>query len=117
MTVAEGPLQASLTLPGQPSMVGTVRVFVQRVVGDLASPGSLDDLRLAVGEACAWTRGARLHVALEITEQRCQVTCRGVLPPRDDGDDAMRARLLEALAPDARWLDGDEVRFSVPLSA
>lgn len=117
MTGAKGPLHASLTLPAQASMVGTVRVFVERVVGGLASPGSLDDLRLAVGEACASMRGPRLHVALEVTEQRCQVTCRGVLPPGHDDDDAMRARLLEALAPDARWLDGDEVRFSVPLSA
>jgi hypothetical protein len=111
------PLQASLTLPAEASMVGTVRVFVERVVGDLASPGSLDDLRLAVGEACASMRGPRVEVALEVTERRCHVSCRGVLPPGDDAGEAMRARLLEALAPDARWLAGDEVRFSVPLSA
>ena len=117
MTETTGPLRASLTVPAQASMVGTVRVFVERVVGDHASPQSLDDLRVAVGEACASMLGARLHVALEVTEDRCHVSCRGVLPPGDGADDVMRARLLEALAPDARWLPGDEVRFSVALSS
>lgn len=75
------PLHASLTLPARASSIGTVRVFVERALGDLASAQSLDDLRLAVGEACASMRGERLHVALEVTAERCHVSCRGVLPP------------------------------------
>jgi hypothetical protein len=117
VTDATRPLFASLSVPTQASMVGTVRVFVERVLGDLTTPQALDDLRVAVGEACASMRGTRLHVVLEVSEERCHVSCRGVRPPGDDDDDVMRAQLLEALAPDARWLPGDEVRFSVALSA
>jgi hypothetical protein len=115
--VPDAPLRASLSLPAQASMIGTVRVFVERVVSSRATSRSVDDLRVAVGEACASMRGARLTVSLEIADGRCQVRCRGVVAPTDGDEDQMRRRLLTALAPDATWAPDDEVRFSLPLSA
>jgi hypothetical protein len=110
------PFSASLTVPAHADMISTVRVFVERAVSSRATEDALGDLRVAVAEACASMRGSRLHVALEIVDGRCLVHCRGVLPPGESDDDRMRARLLGALAPDAEWLPGDEVRFSLPLS-
>ena len=62
-------------------------------------------------------RGTRLHVTLEVTERTVPCALPRRATPGNDDDDMMRAQLLEALAPDARWVAGDEVRFSVPLSA
>ena len=72
---------------------------------------------LAVLVACAAVPGDALLVRLEISDERIDVRCDGVRPPSRDGSGEMRLRLLEALAPDAEWVGGGAVRFSMPLSA
>ena len=111
------PLVATLSVPADVSMGPTMRAFVARFVGAHADDGSLDDLQLALGEACAGMRGPGVTVRLEVDGGLCRVRCDGVEAP--DGDDAMRARLFTALAPDAEWFHDETgrgcVRFSLPL--
>lgn len=98
-------------------MLATVRTFVSRFLARRADDERIDDVLVAVGEACAGMQGGGLTVSIEVAGARCIVTCEGIARPGDGQEDAMRERLLEALAADTEWFRDDAVRFSMPLSA
>lgn len=110
------PLRASLQVPGDASMLATIRAFVSRFLEPHADEERCDDIKLAVAEACAEMRGATTRITLEIADDRCSILCEGVAAPAAH-DDGMRAELFGALAPDAAWGLDDTVRFSLPLTA
>ena len=113
MSAASATRNASLSVPGVASMLSTVRVFVTRFAeGDLDDE-RIDDLRIAVDEACARTEGATLTISIAIDNDRCSITCEGVSAPSVPDDD-VRLQLLEALARDVEWSDDASVRFAVP---
>lgn len=97
-------------------MLATVRVFVGGFLARYADAERIDDVRVAVGEACGRMRGDDTIVSIEVDQARCTLTCEGVAPPGEDDEDAMRAQLLEALADDIEWLRDDAVRFRMSLS-
>lgn len=113
MIVGAAPARAGLHVPSDSAMLATVRVFVGAFLARYADEEAIEDLRLAVGEACSVMRPHGIRVDLEVDDVRCHVACHGVEPPGDDDDGRMRARLFEALAPDAAWVGGS-VRFSLP---
>jgi len=98
-------------------MLATVRAFVGRFLDRYGDEDRIDDVRVAVGEACARMQGAGTTVSIEVEDARCVVTCEGVVRPGEDEADVMRADLLEALADDIEWFRDDAVRFRMPLSA
>jgi hypothetical protein len=98
-------------------MIATVRAFVGRFLERHGDDDHVDDVRVAVGEACARMQGARTTVSIEVDGTRCVVTCEGVTRPGEHEVDAMRAGLLDALADDIEWFRDDSVRFRMPLSA
>jgi hypothetical protein len=111
------PASADLHLPAEPSPFATVRAFVGAFVAKHADDEQAADMQLAVQEACAELLGSTLTVRLEIGEHRIGVRCEGVAPPAATDAGELRLRLLEALAPDAEWVRGDSVRFTMPRSA
>jgi hypothetical protein len=100
-------------------MLSTIRTFLSRFVGPYADDASLEDLQLVVAEACVGMRSGGVDVQIELNDGVCLVQCGGVEQRADAGE--MRARLLEALAPDADWFHDDTghagLRFSVSLSS
>ena len=97
-------------------MLATVRVFVGGFLARYADAERIDDVRVAVGEACARMRGDGTIVSIEVDGARCTLTCEGVAPPGEDDEDVMRAQLLEALADDIEWFRDDAVSFRMSLS-
>ena len=99
-------------------MLSTIRTFVSRFVGPHADDACLDDLQLAVAEACVGMLSSGVDVQIELNDEVCRVECEGVEEPGDAGE--MRARLLVALAPDADWFHDDTghagLRFSLSLT-
>ncbi len=98
-------------------MLATLRTFVGRFLDRYSDEDHIDDVRVAVVEACARMAGTNTTVSIEVDDARCVVTCEGVVPPGDDEGDVMRAGLLEALADGIEWFRDDAVRFRMPLSA
>lgn len=113
---AEPPVRAFLRVPSQDAMLATVRVFVGGFLARYADAERIDDVRVAVGEACARMRGDGTIVSIEVDRARCTLTCEGVAPPGEDDEDVMRAQLLEALADDIEWFRDDAVSFRMSLS-
>jgi len=98
-------------------MLATLRLFVGRFLDRYSDEDRIDDVRVAVVEACARMADAGTTVSIEVDDAHCVVTCEGVVRPRDDEGDVMRAGLLEALTDDIEWFRDDAVRFRMPLSA
>jgi len=98
-------------------MLATLRAFVGRFLERYSDEDLIDDIRVAVVEACAAMAGAGTTVSIEVEDARCVVTCEGVVRPGDAESDVMRAGLFEALADDIEWFREDAVRFRMPLSA
>jgi hypothetical protein len=109
--------RASLRVPADEEMLATLRAFVSRFLDRYSDEDRIDDVRVAVGEACARMKGAAITVSIEVGDARCVVTCEGVVRPGEDEGDVMRAGLLGALADDIEWFRDDAVRFHMPLSA
>lgn len=97
-------------------MLATVRIFVSRFLARYTDGERIDDVLVAVSEACAGMQGGGLTVSMEVGGPRCIVTCEGIARPGEGQEDAMRERLLEALTVDTEWFRDDAVRFSMPLS-
>ena len=98
-------------------MLATLRTFVGRFLDRYSDEDRIDDVRVAVVEACARMAGDGTTVSIEVDDARCVVTCEGVARPGEDEAEVMRAGLLEALADDIEWFRDDAVRFRMPLSA
>ncbi len=98
-------------------MLPTLRTFVGRFLDRYSDEDRIDDVRVAVVEACARMASAGTTVSIEVDDERCLVTCEGVVRPGDDEADVMRTGLLEALADNIEWFREDAVRFHMPLSA
>ena len=84
----DGPELARLEFPAQPSYVGVARTVVAAVVGsvDGIDDDRLEDLRIAVSEAC--TNAVEAHLADEVSQQvvlRCVV-----------GDDRLEVHIEDA---------------------
>jgi len=112
-----------LTAPHTTASLATVRIFAGAAARDRLSSESVEDLKLALSELCAGgierTDGpGRIEVEIALAPDAIDVTCRGVTAlasgPAVSANDASRARVVEALIPDAAWsVDGDRqvVRF------
>jgi anti-sigma regulatory factor (Ser/Thr protein kinase) len=120
---------ASLTIPADPACAGTVRYFAATIARHAGlSEELIDDLRLAVSEACAEAieeGGAgpiRVDLSLETQGIVVQVTSPSIQPGGEvDGSAQLlpiqRLQLVGALFPDADAEQGPGmkvVRFTVP---
>ena len=110
---ASALVRAGLQVPSEVPMLATIRVFLGAFLAGYADDEAIEDLQLAVGEACSMMLPDGVTVELEIDDVRCHIACEGVEPPGDDEAGTIRARVFEALVPDAAWAGGS-VRFSLP---
>jgi hypothetical protein len=119
----------TLAIPADPAYVGTVRYFAATIARQEGLPEELiDDLRLAVSEACAEAIDAgvtgSIRVALSLEPERIDVevtsgSAQSQGEPHEG--EAMvpiyRMQLIRALFPDAKTDPGHRVRvvrFTVP---
>lgn len=101
----------------------TVRAF-SAAVGKEAALGDerFEDLKLLLSEIHAHATEAvalapsRLRIEIAASTDGLSVRCEGAgsAPQGEEDPGGLRARLLEALAPDLRWSAGGVVSFSVP---
>jgi hypothetical protein len=119
----------ALAMRADPAYVGTVRYFVATIARHEGLPEELiDDLRLAVSEACAdaidagVTGSIRVALSIEAEGIDVEVTSGSIQAPSEPhGREGMvpiyRLQLIRALFPDAETDQGHEVRvvrFTVP---
>ena len=119
----------SLGIPADPAYVGTARYFTATIARHEGLPEVLiDDLRLAVSEACAEaidagvTGSIRVALSLEPDGIDVEVTSGSIRPEGEPhGGEALvpiyRLQLIRALFPDAETDQGQRVRvvrFTVP---
>jgi hypothetical protein len=119
----------ALAIPADPAYVGTVRYFAATIARHEGLPEELiDDLRLAVSEACAEAIDAgvigAIRVALSLEPERIDVEVtsgsiqlEGEAHGRDGLVPIYRLQLIRALFPDVETDQGHGmrvVRFTVP---
>jgi Histidine kinase-like ATPase domain len=119
----------ALVIPADPAYVGTVRYFAATIARHEGLPEELiDDLRLAVSEACAEAIDAgvtgSIRVALSLEPERIDVEVtsgsaqsEGEPHAREAPVPIYRMQLIRALFPDAMTAPGHGVRvvrFTVP---
>jgi anti-sigma regulatory factor (Ser/Thr protein kinase) len=118
----------ALTIPADPAYVGTLRYFAATIARHEGLPEELiDDLRLAVSEACAEAIDAgvtgSIRVALSLEPERIDVEVtsgsaesEGEPHAREALVPIYRMQLIRALFPDAKTDPGHgvRVRFTVP---
>lgn len=102
-----------LELRPDPVLTPTLRAFATAVGRDLGlAEERVEDLKLVLSEiwagAVAAEGGGSVAFRVDTSETGIRVDCEAAgPPPAGGGDDAMRDRLLRALAPDIAWrLDG-----------
>jgi hypothetical protein len=120
---------AALSIPADPAYVGTVRYFAATIARHEGLPEELiDDLRLAVSEACAEAIDAgvtgSIRVALSLDPEGIDVEVTSGSPPSEGEPHGRgglvaiyRLQLIRALFPDAETDHGNGmrvVRFTVP---
>ena len=118
----------ALAIPADPAYVGTVRYFAATIARHEGLPEELiDDLRLAVSEACSEAIDAgvtgSIRVALSLEPERIEVEVTSDSAQSEGEPHASEAlvpiyrmQLIRALFPDAKTDPGPRVRvrFTVP---